>query len=367
MNVLLTGAGRRNFLVHFFQEALGRRGRVIACDASATAPALAQADQKIIVPPMDHPDYCDVLLSICRDNRVRLIVSVNDLELSTLARSASRFHEVGTIPLVASPEIVATCHDKWAAFRWLKAHGLSTPETYLTLADAHAAIARGALSFPLLIKPRWGTSSIGIETVENERELQLAHEWGKIQIGRTILAKMNQADPDHAFVFQERIEGQEYGIDVVNDLNGKYAATLARRKLAMRAGNTDRATSVAEPELERLGQILSRHLAHIGSIDCDVIATSKGWFVLDMNPRLGGGYPFSHMAGANLPAALLAWADGEEADPAWLRYQPGVLSSRCDGVVVVDFPLRPETTAMYTFIRENKVPAQMAESIGRNV
>jgi carbamoyl-phosphate synthase large subunit len=351
MNVLLTCAGRRNFLVRFFQEALGPRGLAIACDASPSAPALAEANHKIVVPTMDHPGYFDALLSICREHDVRLIVSVNDQELDGLARHAARFHDIGTIPIVASPDIVDTCHDKWAACRWLRAHGLSTPETYLSMADARAAIACGALQFPVLIKPRWGTSSIGIELVENERELELAYELRKSQIRRSALTKMKLAEPDCAFIIQECIQGQEYGIDVVNDLNGKYVATLARRKLAMHAGNTDRAISVVEPRLEQLGRTLGQNLAHMGSVDCDVMATDKGCFVLDVNPRLGGGYAFSHMAGANLPAALIAWAEGAELDPGWLKCQPGVVSSKYDGVMVVgrSSPVR------------NQAPMQMIE------
>lgn len=339
MNILLTGAGRRTFLVRVFQEALGHRGGVIACDTSANAPALVPADQRIILPAMDAPDYYEILLSICREKSVRLIVSVNDLELGGLARYAPRFRSVGTIPLVAAPEIVAACQDKWAAFQWLRVRGIPTPETYLTLADARLAIDRGVLKFPVLIKPRWGTSSIGVEVVENERELELGYEWAKIRIHRTILARMSQVDPDRAFVIQECIQGQEHGIDIVNDLKGNYVATFARRKLAMRAGNTDRAISVAEPRLDRLGKILGQHLGHIGSVDCDVMVTDEESFVLDINPRLGGGYPFSHLAGANLPAALVAWAEGTEPDPAWLRCQPGVLSSKYDGVMVVDRPI----------------------------
>ena len=366
MNILLTGCGRRNFLVHYFQAALGGRGRVIACDASASAPALAEADQKIVVPTMDDPGYFDVLLSICQESRVRLVVSVNDLELSGLARHAPRFHDVGAIPIVASPEIVAICGDKWAAFQWLQAREIPTPETYLTLADARAAIACGALRFPLLIKPRWGTSSIGVELVGDERELELALEWGKVQIRRTILAKMNQADPDRAFIIQERIEGQEYGIDVVNNLNGEYAATLARRKLAMRAGNTDRAISVAEPRIEFLGRTLAQHLRHPGSVDCDVMATDQGCFVLEVNARLGGGYPFSHMAGANLPAALVSWADGAEPDPAWLRCRPGVVSSKYDGVMVVDCAIPAYTSSKRAPSQENIVPVQIADQYREN-
>jgi carbamoyl-phosphate synthase large subunit len=361
MNVLLTCAGRTLSLVHFFQEALGRRGRAIPCDVSGIAPALAAAEHKVVVPPLDSPEYYDVLLSICREQGVRLIVSVNDLELGGLAWNAPRFLEEGTIPVVASPEVIATCHDKWAAFRWLRTCGIPTPETYLTLADARLAISNGTLHFPLLVKPRWGSRSIGIELVESERELELALEWGKIQIRRTILAKLNQQDPAHAFIIQEHIDGQEYGIDVVNDLNGNHVATFARRKLAMRGGSTDRAISVAEPRLERLGKSLGERLTHLGNCDCDVMATDRGCFVVDMNPRFGGGYPFSHLAGANLPAALIAWAGGTDPDPKWLQCQPGVLSSRYEGVMVVEREVPANTPGKYASMQQSEAPIPISE------
>jgi carbamoyl-phosphate synthase large subunit len=215
------------------------------------------------------------------------------------------------------------------------------------------------LQFPLLIKPRWGTSSIGIEMVETHRELQLAYELGKFRIRRNPFAQGHQNDPDSAFVIQQRIEGQEYGIDVVNDLKGNYSATLARRKLVMRAGNTDRAISVEDARLRRLGETLGRQLGHIGCVDCDLIDSDLGIFVLDMNPRLGGGYPFSHMAGANLPAALIAWAEGVEPDPVWSSYQSGVLSSKYDSMLVVESPpVRGSITEPYrnghTFMESGK-------------
>jgi carbamoyl-phosphate synthase large subunit len=326
----------------------------MACDASAGAPALAVADQRMVVPALDDPSYFDVLLAICREKRVRLLVSVNDLELPGLAQHAPRFREIGTIALVPAPDAVARCQDKWLACGWLKQCGIATPETYLSVAAARAALACGALAFPLLIKPRWGTSSIGIELAENERELELACEWAKVNVRRTILARMHATDPEHCLVIQERLDGPEYGLDVVNDLAGRHVATFARRKLAMRAGNTDRAVTVQEPQLERLGAIIGQHLMHVGCVDCDVMVTEKGCCVLDVNPRLGGGYPFSHVAGANLPAALLAWANGEEPDPAWLRPQPGVLSAKYDGVLVIERSLADWTV-------HHAVPTQAAK------
>jgi len=335
MNVLLTCAGRRSYLVQFFKEALGGRGQVIACDCSASAPALLDADRPVVVPRMDAPEYFDVLLSICREHAVRLIIAVNDLELGDLARAAHRFRAVGTFPVVASPQVLATCQDKWETCCLLRSLDLPTPKTYLSMADARQALARGAIQFPLLIKPRWGTSSIGIEYVENDREMALAYEWGQIQVRRTILAQASRADPENVFIIQEWLSGQEYGLDVVNDLAGRPVCTLGRRKLAMRAGNTDRAETVADPALERLGEVLGRRLGHPGSLDCDVLATDRGYLVLDLNPRFGGGYPFSHLAGANIPAALIAWAEGKEPDPSWLRSRPGVVASKYDDLVVL--------------------------------
>jgi carbamoyl-phosphate synthase large subunit len=285
---------------------------------------------------MDHPEYFETLLAICKDRAVRLLFSSNDIELNGLAEHVARFRAVGTIPVVASPQAIAICQDKWATFHWLRACGLDTPDTYRSLADARAALAQGLLAFPLLTKPRFGTSSIGVEVVENDRELALAHEWVQIQLGRTILAKRIQADPENSLLIQQHVAGLEYGMDIVNDLNGRHACTLARRKLIMRAGNTDRAVTVSDPTLERIGAVIGQKLAHLGSLDCDVIRTERGCHVLDLNPRFGGGYPFSHLAGANLPAALIAWANGVEPDPSWLRTAPGILSAKYDGVAIVE-------------------------------
>jgi carbamoyl-phosphate synthase large subunit len=344
MNILLTCAGRRNYLVQFIKDAQRRRGEVIACDSSETAPALSVADRRVVVPPMDRRDYFDVLITACRQYNVRLLISVNDLELAGLAREAPRFRAGGTIPVVASPPVIALCQDKWETYRFLRSCDIPTPNTYRSLAAAREALAYGKIKFPLLIKPRWGTSAIGVETVENDRELALAHEWGQIQLKRTLLARLTQAEPDGCFVFQEHLHGQEYGIDVVNDLDGRYVATLGRRKLAMRAGNTDRAVTVCDPRLDHVGETIGKRLGHIGSLEADVMVTEHACAVLDLNPRFGGGYAFSHLAGANLPAALIAWASREEPEAAWFEPRPGVLAAKYDGVITLDEAIPPIVT-----------------------
>src|SRR4051794_31496991 len=93
LNVLLTCAGRRGYLVEYFQQALLGRGQVIACDSSEAAPGLVGGDRRFIVPPMSQPDYFDRLLAICGEQQVRLLFSVNDQELPGLALVAARFRD----------------------------------------------------------------------------------------------------------------------------------------------------------------------------------------------------------------------------------------------------------------------------------
>jgi carbamoyl-phosphate synthase large subunit len=341
-NVMLTYAGRRNYLVKFFREALRGRGQVFAADASPEAPALRDADKSFIVPRLSHPAYIDSLLAICQLHCIRLLISPDDLELQVLARNRHRFLKVGTIAVVSSPEVTDKCFDKWMSLKFLKSCHLDVPVTYLSLTDVREGLARGDITLPVVIKPRWGTTSIGIEYPEDWEELELGYLLARKRIERTALWEMSATDPGRCILVQQLLCGQEYGLDVVNDLEGRHVCTLVKRKLAMRAGQTDRAVTVNSARLEKIGGLIGSELGHIGVLDCDVMVTEQGCYVLDMNPRLGGGYPFSHMAGANLPAALIAWANGEQPDTHWLQVEPNIVTSKYDSLVTVNKELTAE-------------------------
>jgi carbamoyl-phosphate synthase large subunit len=335
MNIMLTCAGRRNYLIKFFQAELKGRGHVFAGDASADAPALQEADKRFVLPSVNHVDYLNTLLELCQQYQIRLLIPLNDLELPILARQRDRFSKIGTLVVISSPDIIDICYDKWATFQFLKSHSIPTAKTYLSLVEARQALMRGEIAFPLVVKPRWGSASIGIEYPEDEEELELAYRFVKKILFRTFLSEVSASDSERCVLIQERLSGQEYGLDVINNLDGCYINTFVKHKLVMRAGETDRAVTVDNDQLKNLGEAIAQKLNHIGNLDCDAIASSKGFYVLEMNPRFGGGYPFSHLAGANLPAALIAWANGEQPDEHWLRVKANVKSAKCDRIVTI--------------------------------
>jgi carbamoyl-phosphate synthase large subunit len=333
MNVLLTCSGRRSYSVEIFKEGVGDRGLVFACDCTADAPALQKADKAFIVPHVDHEDYVSTLLTICNDHQIGLLVPALEHELLLLALHRARFLAIGTVPLVSAPEVTATCFDKLATNNFLSNCGILVPHTFESLAAARMALSRGEIAFPLVVKPRRGASSIGMHCAEDEEELELLYRVAEKEIGHSFLGELNATDP---LLIQERLLGEEYGLDVVNDLNGNYVCTFVKRKIRMRAGQTDQAVTVRDDRLEVIGQMIGEKLRHVGLLDCDAFITEHGYYVIDMNPRIGGGYPFSHIAGANLPAALIAWASGQTPDPAWFNIEPNVAAARSDDLLVTN-------------------------------
>jgi carbamoyl-phosphate synthase large subunit len=336
MNVMLTCVGRRSYSVEIFKEAVGDRGRVLACDSSADAPALVKADKAFVVPRADHEDYVSTLLTICEDHQIGLLIPALEPELVLLAMNRARFLAIGTIPLVSSPEITVTCFDKLAMSDFLSNCGLLRPHTFNSLTAAREALSQGELAFPLVVKPRWGVSSIATHFPNDDEELELFYRVARKQIEHCFLAELNSTDPQRNVLIQERLSGEEYGLDVVNDLNGNYVCTFVKRKIRMRAGQTDQAVTVRDDRLEAIGQMIGEKLRHIGLLDCDAFITKHGHYVIDINPRIGGGYPFSHVAGANLPAALIAWACGQTPNPAWFDIEPNVAAARCDDLLVTN-------------------------------
>jgi len=334
MNVLLTCAGRRNYMVRYFKEALNGRGEVYAADTNADAAALQDADGYFLVPPVSHEDYFDTLKDICRQHQIRLLVSLNDLELPLLAREREHFLEAGTVVVVSTPELIDMCFDKNASDRFILTQGLKVPKTYSTLQDVREALDCGDISFPLVVKPRWGTASVGIDYARDIEELELIYTLTKKRISRTILADISMIDFDRSILIQEFIDGEEFNLDIVNDLSGDYVATLVTHKLSLRAGETDRAVTVDNDDMQALGALLGKKLGHIGILDCDIIISNGVTYILEFNPRFGGAYPFSHVAGANIPAALIAWANGDEPEAYWFKIKPNIMASKYDRLML---------------------------------
>jgi carbamoyl-phosphate synthase large subunit len=329
MNILFTCAGRRTYLLKYFKENLSEGDKVVATDMQLSAPALQAADVKIQVPAVYDPKYIDITLDICKARKIDVLICLNDLELPILAENKTRFEELGVKVIVSDPAVIDIAFDKYKTAQWVESLGLNVPKTYVRLEDAKKALTSGEIAFPLFMKPRWGSGSIGLETIDDMEELDIYYRLLMKKIKKTILATASVGD--EYIMIQEKLTGKEFGLDVMNDLEGNHVAVSVKQKLAMRAGETDIAITVDLPEIREMGAIIGRNLHHIGNLDVDIMQRANGdYCVLELNPRFGGGFPFSYEAGVNLPLAIIKWLRGENISPNMLQPEYGRMFAKND-------------------------------------
>lgn len=325
MDILFTSSGRRDYLIGYFQEALGDEGCVHVANSDSLCTSFLSPGPKVITPPIYTAEYIPFLLDYCRRHEIRAIIPLFDVDLPVLAEARAEFAKIGTCVVVADLPVVRMCNDKWLTFLELRRHGIAVPATFVAIDEALAEVQRGALKFPLVVKPRWGMGSTGLMQAHDPAELPYVVEWVKRVAFSSHARYESLNDREHGVLLQEQLAGDEYGFDVLNDLEGNYICTAVRKKLAMRAGETDIACTVRIPQLEELGARLAKLLRHRGTLDVDLYYNGNTATVLELNARFGGGYPFSHLSGVNYPAAIVAWLHGREPSPEDLQGAPNVI------------------------------------------
>ena len=333
--ILLSSAGRRPYLVRWFREALamhGITGRVIVADVNPRCPARAVADSFVLAPRVTDPAYEDWLRSTVDASGVRLALSVNDFELSTWATLESP--PAALVALDGPMQRVV--EDKLSSADAVRAVGVDVPRTWVASEVLDVAGFPPDVPEAFVVKSRFGSGSVGLRFADR-RGLAGAIAAASGEVLDRIGARVDddRRALEHVIV-QERIQGTEFGVDVVDDLDGRFAGCFARRKLSMRHGETDEAVTVDATPFAASAAALAGLTRHRGLIDTDVMVDRDGraWLI-DVNPRFGGGYPFSHVAGAHAPAAMVAWALGREVEPGWLESRPGVASAKSIDVVEV--------------------------------
>ena len=133
------------------------------------------------------------------------------------------------------------------------AEGFELPKTWIDEEEAAESVRRGEIHYPLMVKPRWGMGSLSIYQADDEEELRLLVKKARREIKASYLKYESQENPDQCVLIQEKLRGQEYGLDVIHDLKGNQRTVVVKQKEAMRSGETDGAKTVDHERLRRLG------------------------------------------------------------------------------------------------------------------
>ncbi len=320
MKVLISTVGRRGYLVKYFKQALAPGDQVWGADSSPYAPGFAYCDRRFLLPEVINPAYPDKLLTLCCENNIDIVVPLIDPELEVLAPRRELFAGHNIMLLVSPPGTIQTCFDKHLTFQFARKHGLNTPLSVLSVAEALGCLESGSLAWPLIVKPRKGSASLDIYSCHDEIQLRGAFD----------------ACPEP--MIQQYIDGPEFGYDLFADDKFRPVSVFCKKKLAMRAGETDKAVSTSDPVLIEFGLKLLKAIELFGPADVDMVLSPDGPKLLEINPRFGGGYPCSHLAGADFCKKIIDIRNGQTPAPDIGDCPDGVCMLKQDEIIRPDWP-----------------------------
>ena len=317
MNILIASCGTRNKIVQYFKKALDGTGRVIATDCSPNAPALYEADAHYIVPRITEEGYLDVLYEICRKENISGVLSLIDPELSLLSLHEADFAALGVTVIGSSYQLCERTLNKWEMYQWLKAHGYACARSYMDIDAFLADAAKGVLSYPVFVKPAKGSASIAISKADDEETVRLLLSHGE------------------EMMIQEFLDGQEIGADCYIDMiSGEVVSIFTKKKLVMRAGETDKAVSFKDERLFALIERFVREAGFRGQIDIDNFEIDGTYYISEVNPRFGGGYPHAYECGVDHTKLICNNLLGKANEKITGQYEDGLIMMKYNEIMM---------------------------------
>lgn len=317
MNFLILAAGTRNKVVQYFKKTFDGVGTIVATDASELGPAIYDADKYYIVPPITSPGYIDLILDICRKEKISGVLSLIDPELSLLAENEEKFREVGTTVVGSSYELCEIALDKMQMYSWLTAHGYPCARSWEDRDAFYREVEAGRVEYPVFVKPARGSASISISKVYDRETVDLlfAHEDG--------------------LMIQEFLNGQEIGADVYIDMiSGEVVSIFTKKKIKMRAGETDKAVSFKDPKLFEIIEKFVLEAGYRGQIDIDIFDIGGVYYISEVNPRFGGGYPHAYESGCDHMKLILNNLQGRANEKRIGDYDEGIYMMKYNEVCI---------------------------------
>lgn len=317
MNILMCSVGRRGELIKNFKHSVSEGSLIIATDNSPYAPAIYLADKAYLVPRIDAPEYINVLLDICITENIRAIATFIDPEIEVLAKNRKVFEKIGVELLVPYEETAHLCFDKFEMYKHLKMQGIPTIETWGTIESFKKALDNGIIRFPVFVKPRTGSGSVGARKIYSMEDLEAA-------------IKM-----DSSLIIQEYMDCTDLDVDVyIDTISFEAVCAFSKYKIETRIGGASKTVSFKDEKLFALIQQLVKKFKFNGPVDMDFFYRDGVYYLSEINPRFGGAYLHAYGAGIDFIKLIENNLNSNVNEPKFGNYEEGIVMMMYDSVVI---------------------------------
>lgn len=317
MNLLFCSVGRRGELIKDFKQSMGDTVTIVATDNSKYAPAMYLADKQYIVPLITDENYLQCILDICKKESIDAITTFIDPEIEFLSKNREEFEKIGVEVLAPYYDTAKLCFDKYEMFKYLKKHNINTVNTYGTIDDFKKALDNKEIFFPVFVKPRRGSGSVGARKVSNMEELERI-----IRI-------------DSSLIIQELMDCVDMDADVyIDTISHKAVSAFSKRKLETKIGGASKTISFKDDILFNFIEIIVSKFQFNGPVDMDFFYRDGQYYLSEINPRFGGAYLHAYGAGIDFIKLISNNLRGIENKPVFGNYEEDIVMMMYDSVVI---------------------------------
>lgn len=317
MNFLFCSVGRRGELIKNFKASLDKGSRIIATDCNNTAPALYFADKQYIVPKITDKSYLSHLLEICKKERINAITTFIDPEIEILAKNRSEFETTGVQVLAPHINTARLCFDKYKMYEFLSENGIKTVKTYKDIVAFNNDYEINQCIFPVFIKPRTGSGSIGARKINNYKEL------------KDVFNKEND------LIIQDFMDGDDLDADVyVDTISHKAVSIFTKKKLETKIGGANKTISFKDAKLFQIISKVVLKMKFNGPIDMDFFYKDGDYYLSEINPRFGGAYLHAYGCGVDFIKLIVNNLKGIENKSRFGDYEEDILMMMYDSVII---------------------------------
>ena len=317
MNILMCSVGRRGELLKNFRSSMVSGSKIIATDLSPYAPALYMADKQYLVPRIDDPAYIETILDICKKEKINAVTTFIDPEIEILAKNRDKFEAQGVEVLAPYEETAKLCFDKYLMFQHLMKNNIPTVMTWGTLDQFEKAFYAGEVEFPVFVKPRTGSGSVGARKVYSYE----------------ILSEAMAEDP--SLIIQEYMDCIDLDADVyIDTITHEAVAAFSKKKIETRIGGASKTVSFKDEKLFDFISKIVKTLKFNGPVDMDLFYRDGQYYLSEVNPRFGGAYLHAYGAGVDFIKLIENNLNGIANKPNFGDYEEGVVMMMYDSVVI---------------------------------
>ena len=289
LTVLMLGGARRVSMAELLMRSGDRLGfdvRIISYELDVQVP-IATVGKVVKGLKWRDPNVVDDILRIATEHEARIILPFVDGAISVAARCREKMPNI-FVP-VSDPETSVLMFDKKLAAKAFAEADIPIPTTYKII----------NAEMPVIAKPRFGSASRGIHIFHDIEDLMHLQDISE-------------------YLIQEYIEhNREFTVDCYVSKEGELMVAVPRERLEVMGGEVTRSITTHIPVLEKMSGEIIRKFDLRGPVTLQFLydLDRDRYFLMEINPRLGGGVICSIYAGAPIPDYILSEALGIKIRP----------------------------------------------------